>query len=247
MMPFFMLGPGWWLIIPAIAFSLWAQWKVKSTYAKYAKVGTQSGLSGAQVAARILRDENIELVNDPSSHPGNEVCGLEAVPGELTDHYDPKARMLRLSQPIYGGQSVAALGIAAHEVGHAIQHARMYSPLMLRNVVYPACNIGSTLAFPLLIIGVLASSTSFGPIMINLAILFFTLAVFFTVITLPVEFNASSRAIRALSSGGYLTDDELRGAKKVLNAAAMTYVAAAAAAILELVRMLLLANAVSRD
>jgi hypothetical protein len=211
--------------------------KVKSTYAKYSQVSARSGLTGADVAKAILRDENIELVHQQDNIP-SEAVGLMAIPGELSDHYDPKAKMLRLSEGIYHGTSVAALGIAAHEVGHAVQHARMYSPLMMRNVVYPICNIGSTLAFPLFFIGFIANI----PFLMPMAIMLYTLAVFFTVITLPVEFDASARAMRSLSSGGYLTDDELKGTRKVLTAAALTYVAAAAMAIMHLVRMVIMAN-----
>jgi hypothetical protein len=225
------------LLIPALLFAVWAQHKVKSTYAKFSQVNARSGLSGADVARAILRDENIELVSEQDDIPSDSV-GLTAIPGELSDHYDPKARMLRLSEGIYHGTSVAALGIAAHEVGHAVQHARMYSPLMMRNVVYPVCNIGSSLAFPLFFVGFIFAT----PMLMKFAIIMFTLAVFFTLITLPVEFDASARAMRALSSGGYLTEDELKGTKKVLTAAALTYVAAAAMAIIQLVRMVILAT-----
>lgn len=225
------------LILPAMAFAMWAQSRVKSTYHKYSRVGTRGHLTGADVAKAILRDENIELTHNPLGYPGGPACNLEATPGQLTDHYDPRSRTLRLSEDIYHGQSVAALGIAAHEVGHAIQHARLYSPLMLRNIVYPACNIGSTLAWPLFLVGFFVS-----PALMQAAIILFTLAVAFTVITLPVEFNASSRALRALSEGGYLDADELQGARKVLNAAALTYVAAAAVALSHLMRMLILAR-----
>ena len=221
------------LLIPAIGLALWAQSRVRSTYAEQSQVASRSGMTGADVARAILRDEGVALTSDPSA-PG---CSLEAVPGELTDHYDPRTRTLRLSENIYHGRSIAALGIAAHEVGHAIQHAKMYAPLMARSVVYPACNIGTKLAWPLLFIGFFA----FPPLM-KLAILMFMLAVFFTLLTLPVEFNASSRALRALANGGYLDDQELVGARKVLNAAALTYVAAAAMAIMQLLRMILLSN-----
>lgn len=226
------------LLIPAIIFAGWAQLKVRSTYKKFAQVGTRSRMTGAEVAQRILRDENIEIADNPEDYPPGSACGLEAIPGQLTDHYDPRARALRLSESIYGGQSVAALGIAAHEVGHAIQHARLYSPLMIRNVVYPVCSFGSSTAWPLVIIGII-----FGfPPLLYLGIFLFTFAVFFSIITLPVEFNASSRALRALSNGGYLAEDELAGARKVLNAAALTYVAAAAVAIMNLVRLLVIAR-----
>ncbi len=236
-MPFLFFDPTMVLLIPAMLFAMWAQFKVKSAYAKYAQVGTRARLTGSDVARRILYDADIA---EPTGHQNANTCGIEAIGGQLSDHYDPRARMLRLSQDVYHGSSIAAVGIAAHEVGHAIQHARMYSPLMLRNVVYPVCSIGSKLAFPLFFLGLFIT-----PALMQIAILMFSLSVFFTVLTLPVEFNASKRALRALASGGYLAEDELAGARAVLNAAALTYVAAAAMAIMQLVRMMLIAN--SRD
>ncbi len=226
------------LLIPPMLLAMWAQFKVKGTYAKYSQVPTRSGLTGADVAQRILQDANIAISDDPSRYPGNAACALAAIPGVLTDHYDPRTRTLNLSEDIYYGQNIAALGIAAHEVGHAIQHAQMYAPLALRNIIYPVCGLGSTLAFPLFFIGFFIHVG----ILMQLAILLFTLAVFFTVLTLPVEINASRRALAALERGGYLTADELHGARKVLTAAAMTYVAAAAMAIMQLIRMLLMSR-----
>ena len=225
------------IILPGLIFSIWAQWKVKSTYAKYSQIGTRSGLSGAQVAARILRDANIGLAGNAMASRGNTV-GLESIGGQLSDHYDPRDRTLRLSDGVYHGQSIAALGIAAHEVGHAIQHSNAYAMLLWRNAIYPVTNIASTLSWPLLLAGLFMHL----PFLLNIGILLFAFAVVFTLITLPVEFDASRRAIRALASGGYLTDDELYGAKKVLSAAAWTYVAAAAVAILELLRLLVIAR-----
>ncbi len=230
--------PTFILVIPALLFAMWAQYKVKSTYAKYSKVGVRSGLTGADVAQLILDEEKIPISNQPENFPGNVACGITAIGGSLTDHYDPRTRMLNLSQDVYYGKSIAALGIAAHEVGHAIQHARLYGPLALRNIIYPVCGIGSSLAFPLFIVGLFVRS---GVIM-QVAIALYTFAVFFTLLTLPVEFNASRRALRALSGGGHLTTDELTGARKVLSAAALTYVAAAAMATLQLVRMLMLSR-----
>lgn len=235
-MPMF-YDPTFLLIIPGLILSLWAQWKVKSTYATFSQVGTRSGLTGADVARLILRDANIGLSANPGAARGT-VVGLESIPGDLTDHYDPRDRTLRLSEAVYRGQSVAALGIAAHEVGHAIQHATAYSALMWRSAIYPISSISSTLAWPLLIGGIFLG---IGPLL-NIGILLFSFAVLFTLITLPVEFNASNRAIKALAHGGYLTEDELHGAKKVLSAAAWTYVAAAAVAVLELLRLLLIAR-----
>ena len=226
------------LLIPAFIFAMWAQFKVKSTYKKYSEVPVRSGLTGADVAARILADARVPISDNPEAYPGNVACGIHAIGGNLTDHYDPRTRKLNLSEDVYNGRSVAALGIAAHETGHAIQHAQLYGPLALRNIIYPACNIGSTLAFPLFFIGFFIH---FG-LLLKLGILLYTLAVFFTVLTLPVEFDASSRALKALNNGNYLSSDELAGARKVLTAAAMTYVAAAAMAVLQLVRMLLLSR-----
>lgn len=233
----YFFDPTFILLLPAMAFAFWAQSKIKSTYAHFSKVGNRRGITGADVARAILRDENIALTDDPSAYSGGPACALETAQGHLSDHYDPRTRTLRLSQDVYHGQSIAALGIAAHEVGHAIQHARLYAPLTVRNVVYPVCGLGSKLAWPLFIVGLIAV-----PILLKVAVVMFTLAVFFTVLTLPVEYNASSRAIRALANGGYLDDEELAGAKKVLSAAALTYVAAAAMAIAQLLRVVLLSN-----
>ncbi|MBN2311040.1 MAG: zinc metallopeptidase [Candidatus Hydrogenedentes bacterium] len=225
-----------YLLIPVLIFSLWAQWKVKSAYARFAEVGTRAGLSGAEVASRILYDSGIALVQDPDRYPDGAACSLEPIPGQLSDHYDPRAHALRLSQAVYHGRSIAALGIAAHEVGHAIQHARAFAPLQWRSAIYPISRLGSGLAFPLFFLGLIFRI----PPLLDIGILVFTFAVCFTLITLPVEFDASRRALRALANGGYLTDDELAGARKVLSAAAMTYVAAAAMAVVQLVRMLIL-------
>lgn len=224
------------LLIPPVLLSLYAQLKVKTTFAKYSQVGTRSGFSGAEVAARILRDAGI-----PSSgvYGSSRGVAIEPVPGQLTDHYDPTSRVLRLSEPVYGGRSIAALGVAAHEVGHAIQHADGYTPMWLRSFVYPVSSIGSTLAWPLFFAGMIFPAF---PQLMSIGIALFTFAVFFTLVTLPVEFNASRRALAALSRGGYLTSDELAGARKVLSAAALTYVAAAAMAIMELLRMVLIAR-----
>jgi len=237
-MPFLLFDPTMVLLIPALLLALWAQYKVKAAYARFSKVGTRSGMTGADVVRLILGEAGISL---SQGNGGAGTCGLEAIGGQMTDHYDPRSRTLRLSDDVYNGRSVAALGIAAHEVGHAIQHAKMYSPLMLRNVVYPVCSLGSTLAFPLFFIGLFVP-VGLGHVMMQAAILLFSLAVFFTVLTLPVEFDASRRALKALAHGGYLEEDELAGARSVLRAAAMTYVAAAAMALLQLVRMLLIAN-----
>lgn len=221
--------PTFLLIIPALILALYAQFKVKSTYEKYAKVASARGYTGAQVARYILDDYRLQNV------------AVESTPGELTDHYDPQKRKLCLSEAIYGSNSVAALGIAAHEAGHAIQDVKAYAPLKLRNGLVPVTNLGTTLAFPLFLIGLFANLPQF----MDLGIILFSLAVVFSVITLPVEFNASRRAIRVLADGNFLMPNELGMAKEVLNAAALTYVAATAMAVMNLVRLLALRN--SRD
>ena len=226
------------LLIPGIILSLWAQFKVKHTYAKYAEVATRSGLTGAEVAQLIMRNAEVRTAEGARTYALGINCPIQAVPGELTDHYDSRERVLRLSEGVYHGRSIAALGVAAHEVGHAIQHANLYSMLMWRNAIYPMVSISSTLSWPLLLGGLIFGMTP----LLKIGILLFSLAVIFTLITLPVEFDASKRAIRALASGGYLTDDELYGAKKVLSAAALTYVAAAAMALLQLLRLILIAR-----
>lgn len=204
-----------------------AQAKVSSTYKKYSQVPNRRGMTGKEVAEQILLLSGITHVR------------VERVAGHLTDHYDPRTMTLRLSSTVYDGRSVAALGVAAHETGHAIQHDTDYPFLILRSMMVPLSNLGSTLAWPLIVIGLLfgGGTSSF---LVTLGIIFYGLAVVFTIITLPVEFNASSRAIDILESHHFLDGDEIDGAKKVLSAAAMTYVAAAAIAILELLRLLAL-------
>jgi len=218
------------LLLPAVALAIWAQAKVKSTYRKFSEVASASGLTGAQVAKRILAMEGISDVE------------VEPIAGELTDHYDPRTRTVRLSEGIYGIGSVAALGIAAHEVGHAIQHNRHYAPLGIRSSLAGPANIGSTLAMPLFIIGMIFSSGQFK-ILMDIGIVLFLGALVFQLVTLPVEFNASSRALAALEGSGLLASNEVGMARKVLNAAAWTYVAAAAMSIMTLIRLLVLRNA----
>lgn len=204
-----------------IAITLWAQFKVKRTFRKYDEFVARSGATADQVARDILRRGGLPV-------------GVEPVHGHLTDHYDPRDRMLRLSESVYGNRSLAAIGVAAHEAGHAFQHAQGYVPLSLRTSLVPVANIGSKLAWVFLIAGFLFSWFE----LIFLGIVFFSAAVVFSIITLPVEFNASSRAIQILSDGGYLTSEEIPASRKVLNAAALTYVASALVAILELLRLL---------
>ena len=218
------MDPMYFLVILAFIFSMVAQTKVSTTFNKYSRVRNRAGFTGAQVATQMLQNAGIYDVS------------VQRVAGNLTDHYDPRTKTLRLSQSVYDSTSVAALGVAAHETGHAIQHDVGYAPLALRSFFVPLANFGSRLAIPLIIIGFLFSGG--GSTLVTLGILFFSLSVAFTIITLPVEFNASSRAIRLLVDDGFLTSDEIGGAKKVLSAAAMTYVAAAFAAVVQLLRLI---------
>ena len=209
---------------------MWAQIKVKSTFSKYSKVASRRSVTGAD-AARMILDRN-----------GLSNVKIERVSGELSDHYDPKANVVRLSEGVYGSNSVAAIGVAAHECGHAVQHATGYGPIKLRMAIIPATQIGSSLALPLILLGLILSMTGLAYI----GVAFFALSTLFQLVTLPVEFNASSRALETLESYGTLDDEELGGAKKVLSAAAMTYVAALAASLLNLLRLLSIVNSTSR-
>lgn len=216
--------PTFVLLIPAVILAVYAQWKVKSTYDKYSQVRCSRGYTGAQVARYILDDYRLQKIE------------VVPTPGELTDHYDPRTGKLNLSQNVYNSNSVAAIGVAAHEAGHAIQDAKSYVPLKLRNGLVPVTNLGTTLAFPLFLLGLFASL----PIFMDLGIILFSLAVVFSIVTLPVEFNASRRAIRVLADGNFLTAQELPMAKAVLDSAALTYVAATAMALLNLARLLIM-------
>ena len=218
------MDPMYFLVILAFIFSMVAQTKVSTTFKKYSRVRNRAGFTGAQVATQMLQNAGIYDVS------------VQRVAGNLTDHYDPRTKTLRLSQGVYDSMSVAALGVAAHETGHAIQHDVGYAPLALRSFFVPLANFGSRLAFPLIVIGFIVAGG--GSTLVTLGILFFSLSVAFTVITLPVEFNASHRAIDLLVADGFLTSDEIGGAKKVLSAAAMTYVAAAFAAVVQLLRLI---------
>lgn len=214
------------LLLPAMALALYAQFKVKSTYSKFAQVASNSGLTGKTVAQRLLQENGVRDVT------------VEETPGTLTDHYDPTSRTLRLSTDIYRSNSVAALGIAAHETGHAMQHAFGYGPLQVRNAIIPVTRFGSSMAIPLFLIGMVVSI----PFLMDLGILLFAGAVIFQLITLPVEFDASKRALLMLQNGSYLRGAEVGYARKVLNAAALTYVAALTVAVAHLVRLLLIRN-----
>ena len=235
-----MLGYGYYydptyiLVLIGALLSLWASAKVKSTYSRYAKVYSRSGLTGAEAAQQILKNAGIYGVR------------VEHISGNLTDHYDPKAKVLRLSDSVYGSRSVAAVGVAAHECGHAIQHANGYVPLRVRGAFVPVANIGSNLAWPLIIIGLIFRG-SMSTVLIQAGIIMFSLAVLFQLITLPVEFNASHRAMQQLERTGILGGNELRDTRKVLTAAAMTYVASAASMILQLLRLIILFGGRRRD
>lgn len=214
------------ILIPAMLISFWAQTKVKSTFSKFSKVRSANGYTGAQVARMLLDAEG--LYDVPVEHIG----------GSLTDHYDPKNRVMRLSQDVYGSTSIAAIGVAAHETGHAIQHQRRYAPLQIRSAIVPVVNVSSNLSWVIFILGFILGL----PVFVNIGIYLFAAVVLFQLITLPVEFDASNRALKILSEKGILYGDEVKGAKSVLTAAAMTYVAAALMAISQLIRLLALSN-----
>jgi hypothetical protein len=212
------------LLIPAVILGFWAQAKVRSAYAKYSKVRAASGMTGAQ-AARYLLDR-----------AGLTEIKIEPIAGNLTDHYDPRVKTLRLSEGVYSSPSLAALGIAAHESGHAMQHRDGYWPMTVRSALVPVANLGSGMMLPLVIGGLLFAIKP----LLTIGIVLYTGAVLFQIVTLPVEFNASSRAIKVLEGSGALHPDEVGGARKVLSAAAMTYVAATLASVLTLVRLVIL-------
>ena len=217
------------LVILGAIICMIASARVKSTYQKYSGYRSMSGLTGAQAAQRILNQAGIYDVT------------IQHVAGNLTDNYNPKQKTLNLSDSVYNQTSVAAIGVAAHECGHAIQHHKEYAPLNVRAAIVPAANIGSQISWPLIVLGLFITS-DMGVFLINLGIIAFSFAVIFQLVTLPVEFNASSRALRILGDTGILTESELPYTKKVLSAAALTYVAGAASAILQLLRLILLTN-----
>lgn len=211
------------LVLPAVIFALWAQHQVNGTFNKYSKVRAARNVTGAQAAQAVLQAGGVYDVR------------IERIAGNLTDHYDPRDKVIRLSDSVYDNPSIAALGVAAHEAGHAVQHAEEYFPLRLRRAIIPVTQIGSTLAMPLLIIGLILSSMN----LVYLGIAFFGFSTLFQAVTLPVEFDASRRAVAALSEGGLLSMEELPAAKKTLRAAALTYVAALAVSLAQLLRLLL--------
>jgi len=217
--------PSMIILIPALILSLYAQYKVQSTFQRYLQVANVSGYTGAQVARRILDAQGLTDVS------------IELIGGRLTDHYDPRKRVLRLSGEVYHGNSIAAVGVAAHESGHAIQHAYGYAPLSIRNAIVPIVNFSSQAAFIFIFAGLFFAG---GTVLLDIGIYLFTAVVLFQLITLPVEFNASSRAVELLAGEGYISRDEEHHVRKVLNAAALTYVASAATAVAQLLRLLLL-------
>lgn len=217
------------LVMPFVIFSMIASAKVNSSFKRYSQVYSRRGLTAAEAARRVLNDNGVSGV------------AIERVQGHLTDHFDPKSNTIRLSENVYDSTSVASIGVACHEAGHAVQHAVGYIPVKVRTAIVPITNIGSKLSMPLIILGIFLSY--FGEqysIIAYIGVALFALCVVFQLVTLPTEFNASRRAIRAISDGGILYDDEIKGAKKVLSAAAMTYVAALAVTVMQLLRLVLL-------
>ena len=225
------IDPTYLILIPEILISAWAQFKVSSTFNKYSTVRSINGYTGAQVARILLNDAGLQEVE------------IQQVPGRLSDHYDPRAKVLRLSSDVYGSTSVASIGVAAHEVGHAIQDKESYSALVFRNAIVPVVNFSSSLSWILFFIGILLSYST----LVTIGIILFSVVVLFQLVTLPVEFNASSRALKLLEARGILYDKEVDGARKVLSAAALTYVAATLMAVLQLVRLIAISNRNSND
>lgn len=226
--------PTYILVVIGAVICMIASARVKGTFNKYSQLRSMSGMNGAQVAQRVLQAAGIYDVQ------------VRHVSGSLTDHYDPRTKTVNLSDPVYNATSVAALGVAAHECGHAIQHAKSYAPLSIRSALVPIANFGSMLAWPVILIGLFFNTRSSG-LIIDIGILLFSAAVLFQLVTLPVEFDASRRALVMLRTQGILADDELKYTRRVLKSAALTYVASAAAAILQLLRIILITNGRRRD
>ena len=219
---------GYGLVIVGLIISLWASWNVKSTFRRYQNDRNSRGLTAAQVARQILDDNGLYQIR------------IEQIAGNLTDHYDPSGNVIRLSESVYNSTSVAAIGVAAHECGHAVQHEVNYVPMQVRSAIVPITQIGSRFWYIIFVLGMIFSNSYIGAPLQMIGILLFTLIVVFQLVTLPVEFNASRRALAAIEQNGLLTEDELAGARKTLSAAAMTYVAATAAALAQLLRLLVL-------
>ena len=217
------------LVLPCVIFSLWASSSVNSTFQKYAQQLSLRRITGAQAAQRVL------------SHNGVSGVRIERISGNLTDHYDPTTNVIRLSDSVYDSTSTAAIGVACHEAGHAVQYAQHYAPIMLRAAIIPLTNFGSKIAMPLILVGILLTFLgSFSTVLVYLGIACFGLSLVFQLITLPVEFDASNRAMKAIENAGLLTEEEQQGAKKTLRAAAMTYVAATAVSLAQLLRLIVL-------
>lgn len=233
-MGYYYWDPTYILVVIGAVICMIASARVKGTFNKYSQLRSMSGMNGAQVAQRVLQAAGIYDVQ------------VRHVSGILTDHYDPRTKTVNLSDPVYNATSVAALGVAAHECGHAIQHAKNYAPLSIRSALVPIANFGSMLAWPVILIGLLFNTRSSG-LIIDIGILLFSAAVLFQLVTLPVEFDASRRALVMLRTQGILADDELKYTRRVLKSAALTYVASAAAAILQLLRIILITNGRRRD
>lgn len=214
------------IVLPALVFSVWAQINVKSTFDKYSKVRTKRGYTGADAARRVLNENGLFDVN------------IERVQGHLTDHYDPRANVIRLSDSVYSSSTAAAIGVACHEAGHAVQHAKGYFPIKVRMAILPMTKFGSALAMPIFFMGLLFAMDA----LLSLGIILYAAVALFQLVTLPVEFNASARALEAIGSSGMFDAEEKKAARKVLTAAAMTYVAALASSLLTLLRLLVLAN-----
>ncbi len=231
-MPYYYYGFDWTyivLVLPCLILSLWASAKVNSTFKKYSQQRTLRGLTAQEAAMRVLSANGVSGVR------------IERVSGNLTDHYDPRANVIRLSDSVYDNTSTAAIGVACHEAGHAVQYAQDYAPIKLRSAIIPVTNIGSKLAMPLILLGILFSGLGqFSDTIIYIGIACFGLSVVFQFATLPVEFNASHRALQTIESTGILTEEEQKGARKTLTAAAMTYVAATATALAQLLRLIVL-------
>ncbi len=228
---YYYLDPTYVLVIAGALLCMIASANVNRTFAKYSRYGSKRGITGAQVAEMILRNAGISGVR------------IEHISGDLTDHYDPRSNVVRLSDSVYGVSSIAAVGVAAHECGHVIQHHRGYVPIKIRTAIVPVVNLGSKLSWPLILLGVIIGYTD----VVYLGILLFALTFVFQIVTLPVEFNASGRALRILEESGMLYQDEMRGARRVLTAAAMTYIAAAVSTLLQLLRLVLIFGRRNRD
>lgn len=225
------------LVLPAVIFSLWASIRVNTTFKKYSKIRSMRGITGAEAARRVLDANGLQHIR------------IEQIPGNLTDHYDPRSDVIRLSESVYGNTSVAAVGVACHEAGHAVQHAENYAPVKIRAAIIPVTNIGSRLAIPLIILGILLNSLASAPeflVIAYIGVACYGLCTLFQLVTLPTEFDASRRALRCIESYGILGSEEIGGARRVFTAAAMTYVAALAVSLMQLLRLFLMVSGNSR-